>query len=118
MAKLSIYVVHARTLTVAPKPELSGTTVHVLKFKRDKAHRLHPFAPELGEAVTKSLCNLASLRLAIGTTVIVLGEVHRQPASYVLVMYQPFAERLLVIACGCLITHGGLPGAERSEGRG
>ena len=66
-------VVHARILTVTSNPKLSGTTVHVLKYKRDKDRYMILLRPELGDAAKKSLCSPASLVLAVGTSVIVSG---------------------------------------------
>ena len=68
-------VVLARILAVASNPQLSGTstTVHVLKYKRNKERYIILLQPELGDTATKSLCPPASLVLAVGTTVIVSG---------------------------------------------
>ena len=58
---------------MASNPELSNTTVHVLKYmyKRNKERYIILLQPELGDAARKSLCPPASLVLAVGTTVVV-----------------------------------------------
>ena len=48
-------VVRARIPTVAANQELSGTTVHVLKYKRDKERYMILLQPELGDGTMKSL---------------------------------------------------------------
>ena len=68
-------VVLARILAVASNPQLSGTstTVHVLKYKRNKERYIILLQPELGDTATKSLCPPASLVLGVGTAVVVSG---------------------------------------------
>ena len=68
-------VVQARILTAAAtNPELSGTTVHVLKYTRNHQERnIILLQPELCDTAMKSLCSPASLVLAVGTAVIVSG---------------------------------------------
>ena len=73
MKALKAADVTARILTVATNPELSNTTVHVLKHKRGKGCYIILLQPELGDAAVKSLCSPASLLLAVGTSVIVSG---------------------------------------------
>ena len=66
-------VVQARILTAATNSELSGTTVHVLKYTRNKERYIILLQPELGDTAMKSLCSPASLVLAVGTAAIVSG---------------------------------------------
>ena len=49
-------VVRARILSVGSNPELSGATVHVLEYKRDKQRYVILLEPELGDAATNSMC--------------------------------------------------------------
>ena len=66
-------VIYARILTVASDPPLRSTTVHVLKYNRDKERYIILLQPELGDTATKSLCWPTSLVLAVGTSVIASG---------------------------------------------
>ena len=66
-------VVQARILTAATNSELSGTTVHVLKYTRNQERNIILLQPELCDTAMKSLCSPASLVLAVGTAAIVSG---------------------------------------------
>ena len=90
-------VVRARIPTVAANQELSGTTVHVLKYKRDKERYMILLQPELGDGTMKSLCSPASLVLAVGTSVNVSG---------------------LTCTCQCTLTCTGAPELNGSDGCG
>jgi hypothetical protein len=62
-----------RAHLVSANPDLSGSEVHVLRYKQDKDRYVISHQPEGDDKASKSLCKPSSLRLAVGTPIIAVG---------------------------------------------